>query len=90
MKWITVKWPPGKRKRKIEALDIQDIIDLGFELVDEIDDNGDMSFQWIENSDLWLTFDKEKIAIGDANGTLFYGKVENKSELKRVIKQVTT
>lgn len=73
---------------RVKHLDIQDIVDLGLELVDEIDDNGEATFKWPNDSDWWLSLDDTRVEIGDIDGLVFCGFVKNKSELKRVINQV--
>lgn len=73
---------------RVKHLDIQDILSLGLELVDEIDDSEEVTFKWPDNPDWWLNLDGSRVEIGDIDGLVFCGFVKNKSELKRVIKQV--
>lgn len=73
---------------RVKHLDIQDVIDLGLELVGEVDDNGEASFRCPNNPGWWLTLNGTKVWIEDADGVVFYGHVKSKSELEQVLKQV--
>ena len=70
---------------RVKHLDIQDILDLEFTLLDNLDDLGQAAF---EKNEWFLVWTKDIVEIHRDEDMLFCGKVKNKSELKRVLKRV--
>lgn len=70
---------------RVKYLDQEDIISVGFTLVDDYDDVGQATFEKGEWFVIW-TRDATEIHYGE--DMVFCGKVKNKSEFKRILNQV--
>ena len=70
---------------RVKYLDIDDILSFGFTLVDEYDDLGQATF---EKEEWFIVWTKDATEIHYGEDMVFCGKLKNKSEFGRILKQL--
>lgn len=70
---------------RVKHLDIEDILSFGFTVVDEYDDLGQATF---EKGEWFVVWTKDATEIHYGEDMVFCGKLKNKSEFGRILKQL--